>query len=228
MPRAIWKDVVVAESPNTEVVEGNHYFPPEAIHAQHFRPSATHTQCGWKGTASYYDLAVGATSPVRNDVVAVISFLWESRPYPDGPWTGTRDLPGSRGKYQKMGFDLLPRQNQDPVGDLNGMAGTILRGWALDPDSPTEHVSVEIRIDGVSYLATADQPRTDVNRGMNVAADHGIEFQVPGQYQDCRVHNAELYAWDTTTGVRGPLIASLCISIVNSSSLSSLLCQFCP
>jgi uncharacterized protein (DUF427 family) len=59
MPRAIWKDVVVAESPNTEVVEGNHYFPPESIQAQHFRPSDTHTQCGWKGTASYYDLAVG-------------------------------------------------------------------------------------------------------------------------------------------------------------------------
>jgi uncharacterized protein (DUF427 family) len=59
MPRAIWKDVVVAESPNTEVVEGNHYFPPESIRAEHFRPSDTHTQCGWKGTASYYDLAVG-------------------------------------------------------------------------------------------------------------------------------------------------------------------------
>jgi uncharacterized protein (DUF427 family) len=59
MPRAIWKDVVVAESPHTEVVEGNHYFPPDSIHAQHFRPSDTHTQCGWKGTASYYDLAVG-------------------------------------------------------------------------------------------------------------------------------------------------------------------------
>lgn len=59
MPRAIWNDVVIAESPNTEVVEGNHYFPPEAIHAQHFRPSDTHTQCGWKGTASYYNIAVG-------------------------------------------------------------------------------------------------------------------------------------------------------------------------
>jgi uncharacterized protein (DUF427 family) len=59
MPRAIWKDVVVADSPNTEVVEGNHYFPPESIRADHFRPSDTHTHCGWKGTASYYDLAVG-------------------------------------------------------------------------------------------------------------------------------------------------------------------------
>jgi uncharacterized protein (DUF427 family) len=59
MPRAIWKSVVVAESAHTEVVEGNHYFPPQAIRAEHFQPSRTHTVCGWKGTASYYDLAVG-------------------------------------------------------------------------------------------------------------------------------------------------------------------------
>jgi uncharacterized protein (DUF427 family) len=59
MPRAIWKGVVVAESPHTEVVEGNHYFPPDSIRAEHFRPSRTHTVCGWKGQASYYDVAVG-------------------------------------------------------------------------------------------------------------------------------------------------------------------------
>jgi uncharacterized protein (DUF427 family) len=59
MPRAIWNGVVVAESPQTEVVEGNHYFPPQSIRPEHFRPSRTHTHCGWKGTASYYDLAVG-------------------------------------------------------------------------------------------------------------------------------------------------------------------------
>ncbi len=58
MPRAIWKGVVVAESPRTEVVEGNHYFPPESIRAEHFRPSQTHTTCGWKGEASYYDVVV--------------------------------------------------------------------------------------------------------------------------------------------------------------------------
>jgi uncharacterized protein (DUF427 family) len=59
MPRAIWNGVVVAESPHTEVVEGNHYFPPDAIHAEYFRPSEKHTTCGWKGQASYYDIAVG-------------------------------------------------------------------------------------------------------------------------------------------------------------------------
>jgi uncharacterized protein (DUF427 family) len=64
MPKALWNGVVLAESPHTEVVEGNHYFPPGAIHAEYFRPSATHTVCGWKGTASYYDVVVaGQVNP---------------------------------------------------------------------------------------------------------------------------------------------------------------------
>lgn len=57
--RAIWNGAVLAESNDTVVVEGNHYFPPTAIVAEHFRPSDHHTVCGWKGTASYYDVVVG-------------------------------------------------------------------------------------------------------------------------------------------------------------------------
>jgi len=56
--RAIWNGQVLAESPDTVVVEGNHYFPPEAIRAEFFQTSQTHTVCGWKGTASYYDVVV--------------------------------------------------------------------------------------------------------------------------------------------------------------------------
>jgi uncharacterized protein (DUF427 family) len=58
MPRAVWNGAVLAESDKTVIVEGNHYFPPEAIRAELFKPSATHTVCGWKGTASYYDVEV--------------------------------------------------------------------------------------------------------------------------------------------------------------------------
>jgi uncharacterized protein (DUF427 family) len=58
MARATWKGVVIAESDATVVVEGNHYFPPEAVKREHLRESATHTVCGWKGTASYYDVVV--------------------------------------------------------------------------------------------------------------------------------------------------------------------------
>ena len=59
MPRAIWNGAVVAETDRFETVEGNVYFPPGAIKREFFKPSATHTTCGWKGVASYYTLKVG-------------------------------------------------------------------------------------------------------------------------------------------------------------------------
>ncbi len=58
MPKASWNGRVIAESPSFETVEGNIYFPLEALVQEHFRPSATHTTCGWKGVASYYDVVV--------------------------------------------------------------------------------------------------------------------------------------------------------------------------
>jgi uncharacterized protein (DUF427 family) len=59
MKRAIWKDVVLAESDATVVVDGNHYFPRASLRDEHFRESATTTTCGWKGEASYFDVVVG-------------------------------------------------------------------------------------------------------------------------------------------------------------------------
>lgn len=56
--KATWSGVTLAESNDTIVVEGNHYFPPDAINTEYFKPSETHTVCAWKGTASYYDIAV--------------------------------------------------------------------------------------------------------------------------------------------------------------------------
>jgi len=58
MPRAVWNDTVIAESDRCELVEGNYYFPPSTLRREHVRPSATHTVCSWKGTASYYDVVV--------------------------------------------------------------------------------------------------------------------------------------------------------------------------
>jgi uncharacterized protein (DUF427 family) len=58
MTRAIWNGAVIAESGACETVEGNQYFPPDAVQQQYLRPSATHTVCEWKGTASYYDVVV--------------------------------------------------------------------------------------------------------------------------------------------------------------------------
>lgn len=58
MPKAIWNGAVLAESENTIVIEGNHYFPANSLHTEFFKPSSTHTVCGWKGTASYYSIEV--------------------------------------------------------------------------------------------------------------------------------------------------------------------------
>jgi uncharacterized protein (DUF427 family) len=58
MAKASWNGVVIAESPDFEIVEGNVYFPPTALRREFVRESATHTVCGWKGTASYYDVVV--------------------------------------------------------------------------------------------------------------------------------------------------------------------------
>jgi uncharacterized protein (DUF427 family) len=58
MMKAIWNGAVLAQSDKTIVVEGNHYFPPEAIDRQYFQDSTAHTVCPWKGVASYYTLAV--------------------------------------------------------------------------------------------------------------------------------------------------------------------------
>jgi uncharacterized protein (DUF427 family) len=58
MAKAIWEGTVLAESNQTVEVEGNQYFPPDTIKQEYFKPSPVHTECPWKGTASYYDLEV--------------------------------------------------------------------------------------------------------------------------------------------------------------------------
>lgn len=56
--KAIWNETVIAESGDTIVVEGNHYFPPESIKKGFFEESGTHTRCPWKGVAGYHDVVV--------------------------------------------------------------------------------------------------------------------------------------------------------------------------
>jgi uncharacterized protein (DUF427 family) len=58
MPTATWKGRVLAKSDDTVVVEGNHYFPADALDMSLFEESDTHTICGWKGTASYKTVVV--------------------------------------------------------------------------------------------------------------------------------------------------------------------------
>ena len=60
--RAIWNEEVLANSSETIVVEGNHYFPPTSLSMHFFKKSEKHTVCSWKGTASYYDIEVNRQS----------------------------------------------------------------------------------------------------------------------------------------------------------------------
>lgn len=56
--KAIWNNEVIAESNDTVVVEGNHYFPPQSVNKAYLMPSNTHSTCPWKGNASYYSIKV--------------------------------------------------------------------------------------------------------------------------------------------------------------------------
>lgn len=56
--QAVFNSTVIAESDDTLVVEGNHYFPPESLKVEHFTETSTTTMCPWKGTASYLSLDV--------------------------------------------------------------------------------------------------------------------------------------------------------------------------
>jgi uncharacterized protein (DUF427 family) len=58
MARAIWEGAVLAESDDVVIVEGNKYFPSDAIHSEYFKPSSETSICPWKGAASYYDIEV--------------------------------------------------------------------------------------------------------------------------------------------------------------------------
>ena len=65
MVKAIWKDKLIAETDNFEMVEGNYYFPPESVKKEFLKNSDTHTTCPWKGLASYYDIVI--EGEVNND-----------------------------------------------------------------------------------------------------------------------------------------------------------------
>lgn len=84
--RAVWNDMVIAESDETKVIEGNHYFPKNSIRSEFFKQSDTHTVCPWKGTASYFTLAVNGaenadaawyypeTRPMAKEIEGYVAF----------------------------------------------------------------------------------------------------------------------------------------------------------
>jgi len=57
--KAVYQDTTIAESDDTVLVEGNHYFPPESVRKEYLRESAHTSTCPWKGEAHYFDVVVG-------------------------------------------------------------------------------------------------------------------------------------------------------------------------
>lgn len=84
--KAVWNDQIIAESDNTVIVEGNHYFPHESIKSEYFVKSETNSVCPWKGTASYYSIVVNeeenkdaawfypSTSELANNIKNYVAF----------------------------------------------------------------------------------------------------------------------------------------------------------
>ncbi len=101
--RAIWRDTVVAESDDTVVVEGNHYFPERALRHEYFTASRTRSPCPWKGIASYYSLTV------------------DGRTRPDAAWQYRHPTPLARKVKNRVAFcDVEIVCDADPTGDSSG------------------------------------------------------------------------------------------------------------
>ena len=56
--KAVWNETVIAESDDTVMVEGNHYFPRDSIKTEYFRNSDMTSRCSWKGEAAYFDVVI--------------------------------------------------------------------------------------------------------------------------------------------------------------------------
>lgn len=112
MLRAIYHGQVLAETPRTVRVEGNHYFPPESLRSESFVDSATKTLCPWKGIARYYNL----TSETA---------------LPDAGWYYPHPTPLARRIKNHVAFDPGVRIEGEPEGPSTGLLArlrTMIRG----------------------------------------------------------------------------------------------------
>jgi uncharacterized protein (DUF427 family) len=74
--KAIWNDKIIAQSDNTVLMEGNHYFPVESVNPKYLKDSQTNTVCHWKGTASYYHVSVdGLDNPMAPGIIRTLPRL---------------------------------------------------------------------------------------------------------------------------------------------------------
>jgi uncharacterized protein (DUF427 family) len=113
MPRAIWNGAVIAESDDTVVVEGNHYFPLDSVKREYLVESDTHTVCPWKGVASYYSLEVDGE---RN-----IDAAW----YCPKPTRLARKVEARVAFWR--GVKVVPSEEERAAGNSRGFLAPLLR-----------------------------------------------------------------------------------------------------
>lgn len=104
MIRATWNGTVLAETPRTVRVEGNHYFPPGSVHREHLIESATQSVCPWKGLARYYTVAVNGEVN------------------PDAAWYYPHPSPLARRIKDHVAFWNGVRVEGEPEGERPGVA----------------------------------------------------------------------------------------------------------
>ena len=110
MPKAIWKGEVIAESSDTVVVEGNHYFPAESLRREFLVESNKRTTCPWKGTASYYSIEVNGE---RNENAA-----W----YYPAPKAAAKNIKGRVAFYHGV---KIERDGASENGSQSGLLGRL-------------------------------------------------------------------------------------------------------
>lgn len=115
--RATWNGAVLAESDDTVVVEGNHYFPPDAVDRRYLRDSATHTHCPWKGTASYYDVVVD--TKVNRDAA------W----YYPGPSPAAREITGRVAFWRGVIVEKVPSSGAESGAPDGARRPLLARVW---------------------------------------------------------------------------------------------------
>jgi thioredoxin len=166
MVRAHWNGAVIAESDDTVVIEGNHYFPMGAVDPQYLEPSDTTTVCPWKGRASYYSIRVGDAFN-RNAAwyyptpTSAASAIADHVAF----WHGVKIEDGGSGEQRRSLFDRFRRKPADEIAptrdeqterpDSDEMAAVAaLRAWA---DAPAiQHVVAELD-DDTFFSAIDDQ-----------------------------------------------------------------------
>lgn len=126
MIRAVWNKTVLAETPRTVRLEGNHYFPPESLHVEHFIDSAAKSVCPWKGLARYYSVTANGEvnpdaawyyphpSPLARRIKNHVAF-WNGVTIEGEPETGSPELRTPRGGLAGQQHVATRRQNMKPT-----------------------------------------------------------------------------------------------------------------